>query len=95
MLFPILLLLKEGGRGRGRGRTPGQCSAPRRGMGRGCGARTPSGQQTGLPAPQNVPNFIWNGTDSDGDYRPINISSTGVEGLREEMPLDAEPTGYF
>ena len=32
-----------------------------------------------------VPNFIWNDTESDGDYRLINIPFTGVEGLREEM----------
>lgn len=63
-------------------------------MGRGY-ARRPSWLQTDLPAGQYVPNFIWNDTESDGDYRPINIPFTGVEGLREEMPLDAEPIEYF
>ena len=63
-------------------------------MGRGC-ARRPLGLQTGLPAGQYVPNFIWNDTESDGDYRPINISFTVVEGLREEMPLNAKPIKYF
>ena len=48
-----------------------------------------------LPVGQYVPNFIWNDTESDGDYRPINIPLTGVEGLREEMPLDAQPIEYF
>ena len=56
-------------------------------------ARRPLEQQTALPACQYDPNFIWH--DSDGDYRPINITFTGVEGLREEMPLDAEQTQYF
>ena len=63
-------------------------------MGRGC-ARRPSGQQTALPAGQYVPHFIWKDTESDGDCGPINIPFTGVEGLREEMPLDAEPIEYF
>ena len=85
----------QGRRGvRSRGRTPGWGSAPRRGMGRGC-ARRPSGLQTDLLAGQYVPNFIWNDTESDGDYKPINIPFPGVEGLREEMPLDAEPIEYF
>ena len=63
-------------------------------MGRGC-ARRSSGLQADLPAGQYVPNFIWNDTESDGDYRPINIPFAGVEGLREEMTLDAEPIEYF
>ena len=58
-------------------------------------ARILSGKQTALPAGQYVPNVIWNDTESDGDYRPINIPITGVEGLREEMPLDAEPIEYL
>ena len=62
---------------RGRGRTPGQGSASRRGMGRGC-ARRPSGLQTDLPAGQYVPNFICNETESHGDYRPIKIPFTGA-----------------
>ena len=48
-----------------------------------------------LPAGQYVPNFIWNDTERDGGYRPINIPFTGVEGLREEMTLDVEPIEYF
>ena len=63
-------------------------------MGRGCTRRL-SGLQIDLSAGQYVPNFIWNDTESDGDYKPINIPFTGVEGLREEMPLDAEPKEYF
>ena len=62
-------------------------------MGRGC-ARRPSGQ-TAIPAGHYVPNFIWNDTESEGDYRPINIPFTHVEGIREEMPLDVEPIEYF
>ena len=50
---------------------------------------------TCLLADQYVPNFIWNDTESDGDYRPINIPLTDVESLREEMPLDAEPIEYI
>ena len=76
------------GRRRGRGRTPGQDSAPRRHVNRGY-ARRPSGKQIALPAGQYVPDFIWSDTESDGDYRPINIPFTDVEGLREEMPLFA------
>ena len=30
-----------------------------------------------------------------GDYRPIKMPFTGVEGLREEMPLDIEPIESF
>ena len=81
-------------RGRGIGRTPGKGLALRRGMGRGCAGRH-SGLQTALPAGQYVSNFIWNDTESDGDYRPINIPFTGIEGLGEEMPLDTEPIEYF
>ena len=55
----------------------------------------PSGLQTDLTAGQYVSNFICNDTESDGEHRPIIISFTGVEGLREEMPLDAEPIDYF
>ena len=55
-------------------------------MGRGC-ARRPSGLCTALPAGQYVPNYIWNDTESDGDYKPINIPFTGVEGLREEHAI--------
>ena len=33
--------------------------------------------------------------ESDGDYRPINIPFADIEGLREEMPLDAGPIEYF
>ena len=58
-------------------------------------ARRPSGLQTALPANQYIPNFIWNDTESDGDYRSINIPFIGVEGLREKMPLDAELIEYF
>ena len=58
-------------------------------------ARRHSGQQTALPAGQYVPNIIQNDTESYGDYRSINIPFTVVEGLREEMPLDAEPIEYF
>ena len=75
-------------RGRGRDRTPGQGSSPRRGMGRGH-IRSPSRQQTAWPAGQYVPNFTWNDTKSDGDYRPINILFTGVDGLREEITCRA------
>ena len=78
----------------GRGRTPGQGSTPRRGMGRGC-ARIPSGLQIDLPAGQYLPKFIWIDTESGGDYRPINIPFTGVEGLGEEVSLDAEPIEYL
>ena len=63
-------------------------------MGKVC-ARRPSGLQTNLPTGQYIPNFMWNNTESDGDYRPINIPFTGVERLREEMPLDEEPIEYF
>ena len=82
------------GRRSGRGKTPGQDSAPRRGMGRGCAGRQ-SWLQTALPAGQYILNFIWNDTESDGDYRSINIPFTDVEDLREEIPLDAEPIEYF
>ena len=63
-------------------------------MGRGY-ARRPSGVQKALPAGQYVPNFIMNDTESNGDYRPFNILFTGVEGLREDVPLDAGPIEYF
>ena len=36
-------------------------------MGRGC-ARRPSGLETALPVGEYVPVFIWNDTESNGDY---------------------------
>ena len=52
-------------------------------------------QHRQLPAGQYVPNYVWTDTAVDGNYRPRDIPFTGVEGLRNPMPQDAECIDYF
>ena len=46
-------------------------------------------------AGQYVSNYVWTDTAVDGNYRPRDLPFTGVEGLRNPMPQDAEPIDYF
>ena len=59
------------------------------------GIRRGARQHRQPPAGQYVPNYVWTDTAVDGNYRPRDIPFTGVEGLRNPMPQDAEPIDYF
>ena len=59
------------------------------------GIRRGARQHRQLPPCQYVPNCVWTDTAVVGNYRPRDIPFTGVEGLRNPMPQDAEPIDYF